>query len=115
MMLTLVSLGINSHMDMSLKGLEKAKQANKVYAEIYTMKMDTTIPELEELIGKKVTPLPRGGMEEHSERLINEAKTQDVVDNGALGIRPSPAREDGLRKRRITSDAEPPISVKPRE
>ena len=79
MMLTLVSLGINSHMDMSLKGLEKAKEADLVYAEMYTMKMDTTIPELEELVGKKVTPLPRGGMEEHGEKLIKEAKTQEVV------------------------------------
>jgi diphthine synthase len=78
-MLTLVSLGINSHMDMSLKGLEKAREADRVYAEMYTMKMDTTIEELSELVGKKVTPLPRGGMEEQGEKLIKEAKTQHVV------------------------------------
>ena len=78
-MLTLVSLGINSHMDMSLKGLEKASEADLVYAEMYTMKMDTTVEELSQLVGKKVTPLPRGGMEEHGEKLIKEAKTQDVA------------------------------------
>ncbi len=79
MMLTLVSLGINSHMDMSLKGLEKAREAQSVYAEMYTMKMDTTIEELSELVGRKVIPLPRGGMEEHGDELIKEAKHHKVV------------------------------------
>ena len=58
MKLTLVSIGINSHMDISLKGVEAARQADRVYAEMYTMKMDTTLAELAELAGQQVIPLP---------------------------------------------------------
>ena len=79
MKLTLVSIGINSHMDMSLKGVEAARNADSVYVEMYTMKMDTTLSELEELVGKPITPLPRGGMEEKGTELINEAREKDVV------------------------------------
>ena len=79
MKLTLVSIGINSHMDMSLKGVEAARNADSVYVEMYTMKMDTTLSELEELVGKPINPLPRGGMEEKGAELINEAKEKDVV------------------------------------
>jgi diphthine synthase len=79
MKLTLVSIGINSHMDMSLKGVEAARQADRVYAEMYTMKMDTTLHELEELVGKPITPLPRGGMEEKGDELIKTAKEMDVA------------------------------------
>jgi diphthine synthase len=46
---------------------------------MYTMKLDTTIPELEKLIGKKVTPLPRGGLEENSEDILKEARNQHVA------------------------------------
>ena len=79
MKLTLVSIGINSHMDMSLKGVEAARNAERVYAEMYTMKMDTTLGELEELTGQQVIPLPRGGMEEQGGELINAAKEMDVA------------------------------------
>jgi len=79
MKLTLVSIGINSHLDMSLRGVEAARNAEQVYAEMYTMKMDTTLGELEELAGQQVIPLPRGGMEEQGEVLINAAKEMDVA------------------------------------
>jgi diphthine synthase len=79
MKLTLISIGINSHMDMSLKGVDAAKNADSVYVEMYTMKMDTTLSELEELVGNPITPLPRGGMEEKSAELINGAKEKDVA------------------------------------
>jgi diphthine synthase len=79
MKLTLVSIGINSHLDMSLRGVEAARNADRVYAEMYTMKMDTTLTELAELAGQQVIPLPRGGMEEQGGELINAAKEMDVA------------------------------------
>ncbi len=78
-MITLISIGINSHLDLSLKGIQAAQEADKVYAETYTMKLDTTIPELEETIGKKITPLLRNGMEEQADQLLREAKKQDIA------------------------------------
>jgi diphthine synthase len=79
MTLTLISIGINSHLDLSLNGIEAAKEADSVYTEMYTMKLNTTIKDLETLIGKQVTPLPRGGMEEHAEKLLKEAKENSVA------------------------------------
>jgi len=43
------------------------------------MKLDTTFPELERVIGKQVTPLPRGSMEEHAEKILKEANEYDVA------------------------------------
>jgi len=78
-MITLISIGINSHQDLSLKAIQAAQEADKIYAETYTMKLDTTIPELEETIGKKITPLKRNGMEEQADQLLQEAKTSNIA------------------------------------
>jgi len=78
-MITLISIGINSHQDLSLRGIQAAQEADKVYAETYTMKLDTTIPELEETIGKKITPLKRNGMEDQADQLLSEAKTSNIA------------------------------------
>ncbi len=43
------------------------------------MKLDTTIPELEETIGKPITPLQRNGLEEQADQLLKEAKTKHVA------------------------------------
>ncbi|MCW4050033.1 MAG: diphthine synthase [Candidatus Bathyarchaeota archaeon] len=79
MTLTLISIGLNSHHDLSHRAIQAARTADKLYAEIYTMKLDTTPEELTEFIGKPVTPLTRGGMEEQADRLIEEAKTSEVA------------------------------------
>jgi diphthine synthase len=108
-LITLVSIGINSHQDLSLKGIQAAREADKVYAETYTMKLDTTIPELEEVIGKKITPLKRNGMEEQADQLLQEAKTCNIailVGGDALSATTHislllDAREDGVETKVI--------------
>ena len=79
MTLTLVSIGLNSHKDLSLRAIEAANQADTVYAETYTMKLDTTPQQLGETIGRPVHPLTRGLMEEDAEKLLMEAETGDVA------------------------------------
>ena len=78
-MITLISIGLNSHMDLSLRAIETAQSADKIYAENYTMKLDTTIPELEEIIGKPVTQLPRNTLEENADQILQEAKTRHIA------------------------------------
>ena len=78
-MITLISIGLNSHQDLSLRAIETARTADKLYAETYTMKLDTTIPELEETIGKPITPLKRNGLEEQADQLLQEAKTKHIA------------------------------------
>ena len=78
-MITLISIGLNNHKDLSIKAVEAAQTADILYAETYTMKLDTTIEELERTIGKKITPLQRNGLEEHAEDLLQEAKNKHIA------------------------------------
>jgi len=77
--LTLVSIGLSSHMDLSLRAIEAARHADIVYAETYTMKLDTTPQQLGETIGRPVHPLTRGLMEEEADKLLREAENGDVA------------------------------------
>ena len=79
MTLTLVSIGLNSHMDLSLKAIETAKQADIVYLETYTMKLETTPQQLNETLGRPVQPLSRRELEEEADKLLNVACGKDVV------------------------------------
>jgi diphthine synthase len=78
MTLSLISTGIADERDMSVRALEEAKACDTLYAELYTMKLATTLQALSDLIGKPVTLLHRGDLEERSGRLVEEAKTRRV-------------------------------------
>ncbi len=78
-MLYLISLGLSDEKDMSLKALETAKKCDSVYVEFYTTKMETSAERISKLIGKGVKELDRSGMEENSNKLVEEAKTKDVA------------------------------------
>jgi len=77
--LTLISIGLSSHRDLSLRAIEAARQADRVYAETYTMKLDTDPRLLGEAIGRPVQPLTRGQLEEDAGRLLDEAEKGDVA------------------------------------
>ncbi len=79
MTLTLVSIGLNSHKDLSLRAIEAARHADTVYAETYTMKLETTPQQLGETIGRPVHPLTRGLMEDEADKLLREAENGDVA------------------------------------
>ena len=76
--LSLISTGLADEKDLSLRALEEAKQCDVLYAELYTMKLATTLASLSELTGKPVTLLHRVDLEERSNNLIEEAKTKIV-------------------------------------
>jgi diphthine synthase len=78
-MITLISIGLNSHRDLSLRAIEAARAADTVYVENYTMKLDTTIAELVETIGKPIIQLRRGSLEEQAENILAEAKTKNIA------------------------------------
>jgi diphthine synthase len=78
MTLSLISTGLADEMDMSLRALEEARGCDTLYAELYTMKLATTLARLTELTGKPVTLLQRGDLEEYSGKLVEEAKTKNV-------------------------------------
>ena len=78
MTLSLISIGLADEKDMSLRALEEARACDALYAELYTMKLSTTLAELIELINKPVTLLLRGDLEERSSRIVEEAKSRSV-------------------------------------
>jgi diphthine synthase len=78
MTLTLISIGLTDHTDMSQRALRAAQSCDTLYAELYTMILDTNPQSLSETIGKPVEELPRGRLEEGSASLIDEAQVKDV-------------------------------------
>lgn len=77
-MLYLIGLGL-SREGISLKGLKKARTCDTLYLENYT----SVIPELdskdlEEKFGRKIKVLNRSEVEKEPNRILGEAKEQDV-------------------------------------
>jgi diphthine synthase len=77
-MLTLVGLGLHDEKDLTLRGIDAAKHADKIYIELYTSVWHGKA-ELEKIIGKKIEELKREDMEQHAEKIVDEAKIKDIV------------------------------------
>jgi diphthine synthase len=78
MTLTLISIGLTDHTDLSQRAIQAAQSCDTLYAELYTMILDTDPQSLSEAIGKPVEELPRSRMEEDSATLIEEAQRMDI-------------------------------------
>jgi diphthine synthase len=76
--LTLISIGLTDHTDLSQRALQAAHDCDTLYAELYTMILDTDTRRLSETIGKPVKGLPRGRLEEDSSTLIEEAQHRNI-------------------------------------
>ncbi len=78
-MLSLIGLGLWNEEDITLKGVNRAKNADKVYIELYTSKWHGNLEKLEKIIGKKIEVLKRENLEEKSGEIIKEAKNKNVA------------------------------------
>ncbi len=78
MTLSLISIGLADERDLSIRALERARGCDTLYAELYTMKLATTLATLNMLTEKPVTLLRRGDLEEHSAKIVEEAKTRKI-------------------------------------
>ncbi len=80
MSLHLVGLGLHDVKDITVKGLERVRAADVVYAEFYTAILaGTTHEELEAFLQQKVTVLDRLGVEAGGEKLVAQARKKEVV------------------------------------
>lgn len=69
--LLFVGLGLYDEKDVSLRGLEEIREADAVFAELYTSLMPgLSIHKLEELVGKRVSVISRRALEEEDGQLI---------------------------------------------
>lgn len=78
-MLTLIGMGLFDEKDLTLRGLEEAKKADKIYIELYTSKWHGNLKNLEKLIGKKIIELNRADLEENSVKILKEAKNKSIA------------------------------------
>ncbi len=75
MSLSFVSAGIS--FDLTIKGIEKLKSSDEIYAEIYTSPIpEKEVKKLENLIGKKIVLIERDNVE--SDFLVKRAEEKDV-------------------------------------
>jgi len=74
--LAFIGLGLNEETDISIKGLEKAKRADVVFAELYTSLLpELNLQKLEEMIGKRVHLVSRRDLEEEEgKKILEEAE-----------------------------------------
>ncbi|WP_292484801.1 diphthine synthase [Methanohalobium sp.] len=78
-MLNFIGLGLYDEKDISVKGLETIKNADKVYLEFYTSHLfGTDIKKMEQFYGKKIHVLKREDVEQHPD-WIDEAKEKNIV------------------------------------
>jgi len=79
-MLYIIGMGLWDEKDISCRGLELARRADKVYVEFYTSKlMGSSLGKIEELLGRRVEEVGRGDLEEGCGRIIEEAREKDVA------------------------------------
>ncbi len=76
-MLLLIGIGLGNKEDITLKGLDLVKKADKIYLDVYTSKFADSIEVLEKFYDKKIIPAPREILE--SDKLVDEAKKENVV------------------------------------
>ena len=80
MALHLVGLGLHDVRDISVKGLERVRSCDKVYAEFYTAILAGTDHEgLAAFVGREITVLDREGVERGAKRIVEEAAAADVA------------------------------------
>jgi len=73
-----IGTGLGNEQDISLKGLELVKKADKVYLENYTAVLNCSIADLEKAYGKKVSLADREFVEK-GDVMVEEAKTKEVA------------------------------------
>ncbi len=73
MALFLIGIGLGDADDITLKGLELLKQADKIYLENYTSVLNCPVAELEKVIGKTIEPANREVIEKKAEATILQA------------------------------------------
>ena len=84
-MLTFVGLGLYDEKDITLKGLEAVRTADKVYAEFYTSPLGgRTVEKMQRVYGRRISVLERSDLEENAEAaesggILELAKRKNVV------------------------------------
>jgi len=79
--LLLIGMGLHDENGLTLRGLKAARDSDAVYAELYTSIMPgLSMPNLERLVGKKISVLTRKDLEEDAKgAILSRAKQERVA------------------------------------
>jgi diphthine synthase len=79
-MLIFIGMGLWDERDISLKGLQLAKEADEVFIEFYTSKlMGTNLKKIEEILEREIKVLERSDLEENSRIIVERAAEKDIA------------------------------------
>lgn len=78
-MLGLIGIGLSDANDITRKGLAWIQEADKVYLEGYTSKLNTSIGELEAAYDTTITAANRHDLEQDHQGILDEAQKNDVA------------------------------------
>ena len=78
-MFYLIGLGLGDEKDISVNGLEAISSCSKVYLEHYTSLLGVDPEELSNFYGKKVILADRDMVESQADKLIQNAKSENVA------------------------------------
>jgi len=79
MTLYIIGLGLNDQKDITVKGLAALKSCAKVYLENYTSLLQCKAEDLAKFYDKKITLADRDRSEQGAERIVTEAKDDDIA------------------------------------
>ena len=79
-MLYLIGIGLGDEKDITVRGLEAVKKCSKLYLESYTSKLvNSSVEDLEKFYGKKIIRAFRTDVENNIDKILEEAKSDDVA------------------------------------
>lgn len=79
MTLHIIGIGLEDERDITVKGLEKIKKADKVYLESYTSKLICSKELLEKFYSKKIILANRAMVEGDDNEILKHTKTKEVA------------------------------------
>ncbi len=79
MTLYLIGIGLNDEKDISVKGLEAVRKADKIFLEDYTSMLQSSVLKMEEFYDKKIILAERDLIEKGSDDIILPAKDKDIA------------------------------------
>ena len=79
MALYMIGLGVNDIRDISVKGINYARECAVVYFEAYTGKFNSSVKEMEAVLGKKIIPADRELVEKRAEEILEQAKNKHAA------------------------------------
>lgn len=75
----MIGIGLNDEKDISVKGLEFVKKADKVFLESYTSKLSVPVKRLEEFYDQDIVSADRNMVEKGSDDILGDANEKNIV------------------------------------